>query len=102
MAEGQLNETTAENMEIERRSLELERGVHQERLRREEMGRAGIPRTGCELIEERWKKVIGDKLPDATELPAETPGMGSWEINIDHEYAVAQRESAAGKSPHTR
>jgi ABC-type nitrate/sulfonate/bicarbonate transport system substrate-binding protein len=28
------------------------------------------------LLEERWKRVTGDKLPDATELLAKTPRMG--------------------------
>ena len=29
-----------------------------------------------ELLEQQWKKTTGDKLPDATELLAETPRMG--------------------------
>ena len=29
-----------------------------------------------ELLEQQWKKVTGDKLPDATELLAKTPRMG--------------------------
>jgi hypothetical protein len=35
-----------------------------------------LERAAKELIEERWKKVTGDKLPDATELLAKTPRMG--------------------------
>jgi ABC-type nitrate/sulfonate/bicarbonate transport system substrate-binding protein len=35
-----------------------------------------LERAAKELVEERWKKVTGDKLPDATELLAETPRMG--------------------------
>ena len=50
-----------------RQGLHAEPRLHQERLRRAEVGRARVPgdRRRKELIEEQWKKVTAAKLPEA-------------------------------------